>query len=117
MLVDHPDYYYWELVELVRRTVLTGWVLFMDNVKRNSFARIIVGVLVSLVILVLTMARRPYLNQEDQFLAVGSQVLARLVGSYWLTLSGLTRRMLSVRFFSVGHGHHSHGHGPPEGFR
>jgi hypothetical protein len=69
----HPEYFYWELFELARRTTLSGWVLLVD--ERNSFTRVIVAVLVSLFMLVLTLVKKPYLNWEDQVLATSSHLM------------------------------------------
>ena len=48
----HRDYYpeccYFELIDLVRRTVLMGWVLLID--ETSSFVRILIGLMFSLVI-------------------------------------------------------------------
>ena len=48
-----PEYFYWEIIELGRRTVLTGWVALIPETK--AFLRLMVGMLVSLCVLVLVL--------------------------------------------------------------
>ena len=69
----HPECFYWELIELVRRTFLTGWVLLFD--ESRSFVRILVGLMISVAIFTLTVIRRPYLHHEDRYLAISAQFL------------------------------------------
>jgi hypothetical protein len=73
----HRDYYpeccYFELIDLVRRTVLMGWVLLID--ETSSFVRILIGLMFSLVIFTLTVIRRPYRHWEDHYFAVSSQFM------------------------------------------
>ena len=69
----HPECFYWELIELVRRTFLTGWVLLFD--ESRSFVRILVGLMISVAIFTLTLIRRPYLHHEDRYLAISAQFL------------------------------------------
>ena len=58
--------------ELVRRTVLTGWLLLVDNGK--SYLRLIVGLVVCVVALVLLLLIRPYKLSSDFHLALASHV-------------------------------------------
>ena len=82
----------------MRRTVLTGWVLMID--ERKSFIRLLVSLLVSIGVFVLTLIKKPYLHYEDQFVAVGAQLLLSPLGLYdtrtggWY-LSERTRRSLA----------------------
>ena len=69
----HPECFYWELIELVRRTFLTGWVLLFE--ESRSFVRILVGLMISVAIFTLTLIRRPYLHHEDRYLAISAQFL------------------------------------------
>ena len=69
----HPECFYWELIELVRRTFLTGWVLLFD--ETSSFVRILVGLMVSVAMLMLVVIRRPYQHYEDHYLAVSAQFM------------------------------------------
>jgi hypothetical protein len=57
------DFYYWEVVELTRRTTLVGWVLLVD--ESSAFVRLIVAMLVSLAALVLTVSKKPYRYPEE----------------------------------------------------
>ena len=74
----HKDYrvecFYWELVELVRRTFLIGWVLFIFSTEQ-TFLRLVVALLVSVVSLVLLLSIRPYRRSEDNLLAAGCQLV------------------------------------------
>ena len=69
----HPECFYWELIELVRRTFLTGWVLLFD--ETSSFVRILVGLMVSVAMLMLVVIRQPYQHYEDHYLAVSAQFM------------------------------------------
>ena len=63
----------WELVELGRRIVLTGWVaLVPENV---AFIRIVIGVCVSVTMLVSTLTLQPYVRTEDSVIAVASHAM------------------------------------------
>ena len=78
----HPECFYWELIELARRTFLTGWVLLIE--ETSSFIRILIGLMVNVAVLMLTLTRSPYRHNEDQFLAVCAQLM--LVVSFVGTL-------------------------------
>ena len=58
------SYNYWEALELVRRTILLGWVILVD-----VSARLVVGLLVSLVWLVALLTAKPYVRMIDNVLA------------------------------------------------
>jgi len=68
-----PERFYWEVIELMRRTCLTGWLLLVD--ERNTFTRIAIAILICLASLVLTLYATPYRRSEDQALAVCSQLM------------------------------------------
>ena len=57
-----PECFYWELVELLRRTILTGWVLLFDETR--SFIRLLTGLMVSVAIFSLTVIRKPYVQYQ-----------------------------------------------------
>ena len=59
-----PSYHYWEALELVRRTILLGWVMLVDPA-----ARLVVGLLVSLVWHVALLIAKPYVRMVDNVLA------------------------------------------------
>ena len=73
----HNDYrasfYAWELVDLCRRTVLTGWVLLISD--ERAFLRLMVGLLASLFMGFLLLALRPYRQASDLVLATAQQLL------------------------------------------
>ena len=72
----HKDYrvdcFYWELVELVRRTVLIGWVLLIPT--EETFLRLVFGLLLSAAWLTLLLSVSPYKRPEDTVLAAGCQL-------------------------------------------
>lgn len=70
-----PGAYYWEVIELLRRTILTGWVTYFIDDERKAFLRLLVAVLVSIGVLMLTMIKKPYQEDEDHFLSVGAQLM------------------------------------------
>ena len=79
----HVDYFYWEIVELFRRTVLVGWVLLIPNEK--MFLRLVVALLLSIASLALLLSVSPYKRPEDTVLAAGCQltlIFAFVGGTY-----------------------------------
>ena len=78
----HRDYaancFYWELVELMRRTILMGWVLLIPT--EISFIRLMVALLLSITSLVLLLSIRPYRKQVDTMYAAGCQLV--LISSF-----------------------------------
>jgi hypothetical protein len=81
-----PEYYYWASVELVQRSILTGWVLLVSADK--SFLRLIVSFMTSLAVLVWTLIASPYRRGEDNLLAGAScllLVLTYVCAASWLT--------------------------------
>ena len=52
------EYYFFEVVELLRRVVLTGWLILIP--ERISHVRLVVALLASLFVLVVTLMRSPY---------------------------------------------------------
>ena len=72
----HKDYninqFYWELLELVRRTVLIGWVLLIPT--EETFLRLVFGLLLSAAWLTLILSVSPYKRPEDNVLAAGCQL-------------------------------------------
>ena len=73
----HRDFrremWFWAAVELAVREVLTGWVLLVP--ADEGFRRVVIGLLVSLASLTCTVALRPYLRDEDNFLASVAQLV------------------------------------------
>ena len=79
----NPEYFWWELIELLRRTVLIGWVLFFPAEK--TFLRLVAGLLVSITSLTLLLSVHPYRRREDNVLAAGCQltlIFSFIGGSY-----------------------------------
>lgn len=57
------------VLELLRRTILTGWVLLVET--EHAFLRLLIGLLISLASLAALLAARPYTRPEDSLLAGG----------------------------------------------
>lgn len=72
-----PHVYFWEALELFRRTVLTGWLLLIE--EPHVFLRQLLGFLISLTYLVALLYVKPYRAQEDDFLAIAAQLLLTLL--------------------------------------
>ena len=68
------DCFYWEILELIRRTFLSGWVLFIFSTEQ-TFLRLVAALLYSVAALVLLLTIRPYRRSEDHFLAAGCQLV------------------------------------------
>lgn len=78
----HKDYnpeefYYWELLELNRRLIITGWVTLIPN--HLSSVRLLVALLVSIAMLTLTASAKPYERRADNTVAVSSQLCLVLI--------------------------------------
>ena len=65
------EFFYWELVELLRRQLVTGWLLLIP--LEEMFLRLIFALLVSVLFLTLTAVARPWFRTEDNVLALVSQ--------------------------------------------
>ena len=72
-----PEFFWWELVEIVRRVVLTGWLVLIP--ERVAFLRLVFAVLTSISALLLTLAKSPYRHLEDQMLAVANNFLLTVI--------------------------------------
>ena len=64
-------FFYWELVELLRRLLVTGWLLLIPF--QEMFTRLVFALLVSVLFLTLTAVARPWSRTEDNVLALVSQ--------------------------------------------
>ena len=58
---------------MIRRTVLTGWVMLLRS--NQSFVRLVIGLLISLAFLCLFLSARPFVRDSDDFLAISTQIL------------------------------------------
>jgi len=67
------DYFWWEPLELLRRTALTGWVLLLPEKKR--FLRLVTGLLISLLSSFGLLLSKPFRRDEDDMLSILCQVL------------------------------------------
>ena len=67
---DDDSHYWWELVELARKLVLTSFLLFVgfDSGGANKFLRVVLGLLIALLGLTLQLVSRPYRRQGDNAL-------------------------------------------------
>ena len=69
-LSDEPAFFWWEIVEVLRRFVLIG--IFVNfPAKSGTIEQITFGVLFSLLYALLQLYARPYMVQSDDFLAAG----------------------------------------------
>ena len=100
--------YYWEILELVRRTALVGWVLLVP--VEQSFFRLFAALLISIVFLIMLLALRPYRRVEDNLIASAAQascvfvfigaMLTRLFADISdVTQNGLSRTVSSIMAF------------------
>ncbi|KAL1503142.1 hypothetical protein AB1Y20_011204 [Prymnesium parvum] len=68
-----PSYFWWEVVALVQRTTLTGWLLLIDVNLR--LIRLFAAVIISLGFLVVLLLCNPYKRKFDFGMAAGCQLL------------------------------------------
>ena len=69
-LSDEPAFFWWEIVEVLRRFVLIG--IFVNfPAKSGTIQQITFGVLFSLLYALLQLYAQPYMVQSDDFLAAG----------------------------------------------
>ena len=61
------EWRWWEVVELLRRTVLVGFVLLIPT--DQSYARIIAGLLVSILYLIALLSVQPFVSTSDHLMA------------------------------------------------
>ena len=66
------DFFFWEVVELLRRNVLVGWLLLFPSEK--TFLRLVFALLLSISSLTLLLSTYPYARPEDNLLAAGCQL-------------------------------------------
>ena len=66
------NFFYWELVELMRRLLVSGWVTLIPYDK--MFFRSTFVLLVSFLLILLTALAHPWEKPEDNMLALVSQV-------------------------------------------
>ena len=69
----HASFYAWELVNLCHRTVLTGWVLLIED--EQAFLRLVLALFTSLLMCFFLLALRPYRKTSDLMLAASQQLL------------------------------------------
>ncbi|KAL1499218.1 hypothetical protein AB1Y20_013725 [Prymnesium parvum] len=68
-----PAYYWWEVVSLMQRTTLTGWLLLVDF--NLQFIRILCALIVTIAFSVALLVCQPYKRQLDFAMASGAQLL------------------------------------------
>lgn len=64
---------WWEVVSLLQRTVLTGWLLLIDN--SVPLVRLIIALIIVLSYLVGILVCEPYKNKHDAMLATAIQII------------------------------------------
>ena len=72
MSADRVEYFYWEILELLRRTILVGWVLRLPDDR--VFLRTILATVTSICSLTLLLSTHPYVRSEDSLLAAATQL-------------------------------------------
>jgi len=68
-----PGYFWWEVVSLIQRTTLTGWLLLIDIDLR--FIRLLAALILTISFLVILLALKPYKKAFDYSMAAGCQIL------------------------------------------
>ncbi|KAL1525500.1 hypothetical protein AB1Y20_020356 [Prymnesium parvum] len=68
-----PSYCWWEVASLLQRTILTGWLLLIDDAI--AFMRLVAALILSIAFLVLLLQCRPYRRLLDHAMATGCQLL------------------------------------------
>jgi hypothetical protein len=66
-----PEYYYWEVVEMIRKLLLTGMIIFVDA---GSTAQVFVACVVSFFFFSLQMACMPYEQPGNNHLKVAAEI-------------------------------------------
>ncbi|KAL3921676.1 MAG: hypothetical protein SGPRY_004821, partial [Prymnesium sp.] len=79
----YDEIYWWEVLSLIHRTTLTGWLLLFD--ASQHFMQLLTALIVSLAYLMLLLVCRPFKRRLDHFLAAGCQLLV-----FFLFLFGLS---------------------------
>ena len=74
---DESSYYWYELVELVKKLSLTTFVLFIDfdGGGANKFLRLVVGLLIALLGLTLQLITQPFKRRSDDALNCAVQLM------------------------------------------
>ena len=67
-----PEYFYWELVELMRKLTLTGFLLLIP--QRLTLLRLVAAILLTNAHLVLLQAAAPYKQASTAFVAVATSL-------------------------------------------
>ena len=62
------------MINLCHRTVLTGWVLLIDD--ERAFLRLVLALFTSLLVCFFLLALRPYRKTSDLMLAASQQLLS-----------------------------------------
>jgi len=67
------EYYWWEVISLMQRTTLTGWLLLLD--VQLQFIRLLAALIISIAFLIAILACNPFKRRLDYCLAAGGQIL------------------------------------------
>ncbi|KAL1511659.1 hypothetical protein AB1Y20_004949 [Prymnesium parvum] len=65
--------FWWEILSLIQRTTLTGWLLLINFELR--FIRLLAALVVSISFLIILLALKPYKRSFDYTMAAGCQIL------------------------------------------
>ena len=67
------DSFWWELIELIRKLFLTGFVLLIP--ERMAMVRLMLAIITCIYFLILTLSYQPFKQPNDDLIAVGAQVV------------------------------------------
>ena len=100
-----PRVFYWELVEVMRKIVITG---FLALVRPGSLLQLYLGVTVALCILILQLHATPYATASDNFLSFvsASALVFTLLASLGIQLTELTPDLSALGVALTGLGGH-----------
>ena len=101
-----PQYYWWEVLDIIRRLALMGYLRFVT--KSRPFNRLMSGIVISMFFLVLVLWLRPHRRDEDNLIAALVHLaimLMLLIGcvveSYVQGVSSNVERAASLRMLGI----------------
>lgn len=76
----HPRFFFWDLLEMLRKLLLTGIIIFIGE---DSFTQLVAGILVGVITLAMHLQLQPFVDTSDanlQTLSLLSTVLVMVIG-------------------------------------
>ena len=67
-----PEYFWWEVADLLRKIVLIGWLLLLE--ERLALLRLVSSLLISLLYLLLVAILSPYKRRDNNIIAVAGHL-------------------------------------------